>query len=76
MRWPGALTVAKNGKYVNFYLGYGLKKGDSSFQPTEPPEVQQDPDETEMNDEPTPKTAPEEQPEEDTDKEEEKEEDE
>ena len=53
-----------------------MKKGDSSFQPTEPHEVMQDPDETEMNDEPTPKTAPEELPEEDTDEEEKEEEDE
>jgi len=76
LRWPGAVTVAKGGKFVNFYLGYGLKKGDASFQPTEPPEVQQDPDEAEMNDEPTPKTAPEELPEDDTDEEAKEEEDE
>jgi radial spoke head protein 4/6 len=75
LRWPGALTVAKSGKFLNFYVGFGMKKGDSSFQPTEPPEVCADPDETEMQDEPTPKEAPEELPEEDTDKEEDKEED-
>jgi hypothetical protein len=39
LRWPGAVTVAKGGKYCNFNLGYGMKKGDSSYQPTEPPEV-------------------------------------
>jgi hypothetical protein len=48
LRWPGALTVAKGGKFMNFYLGYGMKKGDSSYQPTEPPEVCRDPDEVEM----------------------------
>jgi radial spoke head protein 4A len=76
IRWPGALTVAKGGKFLNFYLGFGMKRIDSSYQPTEPPEVQQDPDETDMQDEPTPKEAPEELPEEDTDKDEEKEDDE
>ena len=69
LRWPGAFTVAKGGKFCNFYVGYGLKKGDSSYQPTEPPEVQRDPDEQEQMPEPTPLVAPEEQPEEDTDKE-------
>jgi radial spoke head protein 4A len=76
LRWPGALTVAKGGKFCNFYLGYGMKKGDSSYQPTEPPEVQRDPEEQEHMPEPTPLVPPEEQPESDTDKEEEKEEDE
>jgi len=31
LRWPGAVTVAKGGKFCNFYIGYGLKKGDSSY---------------------------------------------
>jgi len=31
LRWPGAITVAKGGKFCNFYVGYGLKKGDSSY---------------------------------------------
>lgn len=43
LRWPGAITVAKGGKFVSIYIGYGLKKGDSSYNPTEPPEVQKDP---------------------------------
>ena len=47
-----------------------MKKGDSSYQPTEPPEVQRDPEEQDQMPEPTPLTPPEEQPEEDTDKEE------
>lgn len=69
LRWPGAVTVAKGGKFCNFYLGYGMKKGDSSYQPIEPPEVQRDPEEPEEMPEPNPLTPPEEQPEEDTDKE-------
>jgi len=44
LRWPGALTVAKNGKYCNIYVGDCIKKGDSMFNPTDPPEVMADPD--------------------------------
>ena len=43
LRWPGAVTVAKGGAYCSLYLGDGQKKGDTSFNPTEPPEVQSDP---------------------------------
>ena len=54
LRWPGAVTVAKGGKFTNIYVGYGLKRGDPSFNPVEPPMVQSDPtDQSEMP-EPTP----------------------
>lgn len=43
LRWPGAVTVAKGGKITSIYIGYGLKRGDSSFNPTEPPMVERDP---------------------------------
>lgn len=43
LRWPGAVTVAKGGKFCSIYVGDGIKSGDSSFNPTEPPEVQSDP---------------------------------
>jgi len=39
LRWPGSFTVSKGGKYTFVYVGYGLKRGDPSFNPTEPPEV-------------------------------------
>lgn len=39
LRWPGAVTVQKGGKFCSVYVGYGLKSGDSSMFPTEPPEV-------------------------------------
>ena len=39
LRWPGALTVSKGGKCTNIYVGNGLKKGDSSYSPVDPPEV-------------------------------------
>jgi len=43
LRWPGAVTVAKGGKITSIYIGYGLKRGGSSFNPTEPPMVEKDP---------------------------------
>ena len=49
LRWPGAITVSQNGKFACIYVGYGLKRGDVCFNPTEPPEVQRDPvDQTEQ----------------------------
>ena len=39
LRWPGALTVSQNGNFASIYVGYGLKRGDVCFNPTEPPEV-------------------------------------
>ena len=69
LRWPGSLTVAQNGKFASIYVGYGLKRGDVCFNPTEPPEVQRDPVDGSEQPEPTPLVAPEEPPEEDTEKE-------
>ena len=66
LRWPGAVTVAQNGRFANIYVGYGLKKGDTCFNPIEPPEICRDPtDQAEMP-EPTPLFAPEQLPEPDT----------
>ena len=67
LRWPGAVTVAKGGSYCSIYVGDGIKKGDTSFNPTEPPEVQSDPIGQGEMPEPTPLTAPEDPPEDDTD---------
>lgn len=67
LRWPGAVTVAKGGSYCCIYIGDGMKKGDSSFNPIEPPEVQSDPFSLKENPEPTPQEAPEDPPEPDTD---------
>jgi hypothetical protein len=54
LKWPGAITVHKCGKFCSIYVGDGMKVGANSMSPTEPPEVQRDPeDETEMP-EPTP----------------------
>ena len=57
MRWPGAVTVAKNGQYCNFYVGDCIKRGDNLFNPTEPPEVMADPSELEEQPEPQGKEA-------------------
>ena len=51
-RWPGAVTVSKGGKFTNIYVGYGIKKGDPIFNPTEPPEIQKDPEESAQCEEP------------------------
>jgi hypothetical protein len=67
LRWPGAVSVAKNGKYCTIYVGDGMKRGDNAFNPIETPDVQDDPkDQIEMP-EPTPLEAPEEPPEPNTD---------
>ena len=58
LRWPGAVTVAKGGKFVNIYIGWGLKKGDTAQNPTNPGAVQEDPDEPVEEPEPTPKDEP------------------
>ena len=42
-RWPGAVTVAKGGKFCNIYIGDGLKRGDQCFSPNEPPKMCSDP---------------------------------
>lgn len=68
LRWPGAVTVAQNGRFASIYVGHGLKRGDVSFNPTEPPDVQKDPIDQMEQPEPTPLIAPELEPEPDTDK--------
>ena len=45
VRWPGSVTVSKGGKFTTVYVGYGLKKGDPSLNPTTPPTVCEDPSE-------------------------------
>ena len=69
LRWPGAVTVAKGGKFTNIYVGYGLKKGAASYDPIEPPSVCADPDEDVEKPEPNPRTEPPQENEIDTDEE-------
>lgn len=58
LRWPGAVTVARCGEYCNIYVGDGVKRGGTSYNPCEPPEVQSDPAEGEEEPEPTPLHEP------------------
>jgi hypothetical protein len=59
LRWPGNYTVFKAGRWVNFYLGFGVKKTDPSFVPVAPPDALADPDDPVEQPEPTPLNAPE-----------------
>ena len=68
LRWPGAVTVAKGGKFTTIYVGYGLKHGAASYNPVEPPSVVADPDDPKEKPEPNPKNAPVEAKEADSDK--------
>ena len=43
VRWPGAITVCKGGKFTNVYVGYAVKRVDPSFNPTSPPSVEVEP---------------------------------
>jgi len=45
VQWPGALTLSKNGKFFFIYVGDGIKRGADFFNPTEPPEINEDPKE-------------------------------
>ena len=39
MRCPGAVTVAKGGKYCNIYVGDSIKQGDAFFNPKKSPDL-------------------------------------
>lgn len=58
LRWPGAVTVHKLGKWCSIYLGDGVKKGDMSYNPIEPGEVMADPNQGDEMPEPTPLHEP------------------
>ena len=59
LRWPGSVTVSKGGKCTTVYVGYGMKKGDPSYNPIEPPAVCEDPQEDKEMPEPNPAKEPE-----------------
>jgi radial spoke head protein 4A len=48
LAWPGAVTLAKGGNFVNFYVGYGLQGGEPDFYPSAPPDIQDEPEEVEQ----------------------------
>jgi len=58
IKWPGAVTVCKGGKFTNVYVGYGIKRVDPSFNPTSPPEIDTEPMDPVEQPEPTPFNEP------------------
>ena len=54
--------MAKNGQICSIYVGDCIKRGDTYFNPTEPPEVMGDPQEGEEQPEPQGKEPSEEKP--------------
>lgn len=76
MRWPGTLTVWKEEKYANIYVGFGVKAIDANYYPTQILKVDKDPREPVDNKEPFPEKEPEKPAEENPEGEEEKKEEE
>ena len=58
IRWPGACTVCKNGKFTNMYVGTGVKRVDPSFNPTSPPVIDMEPTDPMEQSEPNPDKEP------------------
>mmetsp|Transcript_7086 Transcript_7086/g.12959 ORF Transcript_7086/g.12959 Transcript_7086/m.12959 type:complete len:468 (-) Transcript_7086:31-1434(-) len=58
LRWPGAITAFKGGRWANLYVGYGLKSGVTAFNPVFPPDVFNDPDDPSEEHEPNPAERP------------------
>jgi radial spoke head protein 4/6 len=58
--WPGAIIVQQNEKWINFYLGNGLKVETQRVYPIHPPVIRDDPVDRREFPEPYPETEPEE----------------
>ncbi len=56
--WPGALIVAQDGHWCSCYIGYGIKAATPSFQPDQPLDLQDEPDDFPEHYEPVPKNKP------------------
>ena len=54
LRWPGCYTCFKGGRWMQVYIGDGLKNEPKSYYPVFPPEVPTDPVDLEEQPEPTP----------------------
>ena len=57
-RWPGTLTVWKEEKFANIYVGFGIKATDSPYTPTQFGLVDKDPNDTTEHREPNPEKEP------------------
>lgn len=58
MRWPGTLTVWKEGKFANIYVGFGIKATDSPYSPTQLKRIDNDPEDANEQREPNPEKEP------------------
>lgn len=59
--WSGAITCWKENRYIQIYIGDGLKSESQSFYPVYPPLIPEDPEDLEEYPEPNPLEAPEEE---------------
>ena len=59
MNWPGSICVAKNGEFMNIYIGNSVKYGGNIFYPFTPLVIENDPEGTEEHAEPNPDKEPE-----------------
>ena len=57
-RWPGTLTVWKEEKFANIYVGYGIKAIGENYYPTQLMKVDKDPQDLEEQKEPFPEKEP------------------
>ena len=57
-RWPGTLTVWKEEKFANIYVGFGIKAVGSSYFPTQIKKMDNDPADVEEQKEPNPEKEP------------------
>ena len=58
LRWPGTLTVWKEEKFANIYIGYGIKAIGENYYPTQLIKVDKDPADLEEQKEPFPEKEP------------------
>jgi hypothetical protein len=58
MRWPGTLTVWKEEKFANIYVGYEIKAIGENYDPTQLMKVDKDPQDLEEQKEPFPEKEP------------------
>ena len=57
-RWPGTLTVWKEEKFANIYVGYGIKAIGENYFPTQLAKIDKDPADLEEQKEPNPEKEP------------------
>lgn len=58
LRWPGAITVQQYDKWVQIYVGHGIKGGTETYYPVNPPCIHQEPEDPQEQYEPNPKDPP------------------